>query len=74
MIDPKISELTVSQLQELIRSTVQEAVAEVILEFSAAAEVEDRLQFEADVVDYLRSSMRGGFTQDSAQMAQKLDD
>lgn len=74
MIDPKISELTVSQLQELIRSTVQEAVAEVILEFNAAAEVDDRLQFEADVTDYLRSSMRGGFTQDSAQVALKLDD
>ena len=59
MNDPKISELTVSQLQKLIRQTVQEAVAEVIIEFSAAAEIEAQLEYEADMVDYLRNTLQG---------------
>jgi len=56
--DPKITELTVSQLQRLIRETVQEAVAEVIVEFSAAAEAEEQMQFEAEMADYMRSTMQ----------------
>jgi recombinational DNA repair protein RecR len=59
MNDPKISELTVSQLQQLIRSTVQEAVAEVIIEFNAAAEYEERLQYEAEMTDFLQHSLQG---------------
>lgn len=57
--DPKISELTVSQLQRLIRETVQEAVAEVIIEFSAVAEAEEQLRMEAEMADYFRSTMQG---------------
>lgn len=57
--DPKISELTVSQLQQLIRATVQEAVAEVIIEFSAAAAAEEQLRYEAEVTDFLRQTMQG---------------
>lgn len=57
--NPKISDLTVSELQQLIRETVQEAVAEVIIEFSMAAEAEERLQYEADMTDYLRTSLQG---------------
>ena len=53
--DPKISDLTVSQLQELIRQTVQEAVAEVLIEFSIAAEADARITEEAEMMDYLRS-------------------
>lgn len=57
--DPKIAELTVSELQRLIRATVQEAVAEVIIEFSAAAAAEEQLRYEAEVTDYLRQTMQG---------------
>lgn len=53
--DPKIADLTVSQLQELIRQTVQEAVAEVLIEFSIAAEADARITEEADMMDYLRT-------------------
>lgn len=57
MNDPKISELTVSQLQKLIRETVQEAVAEVIIEFSLAAELQEQLEQEAEIADFLRSTI-----------------
>jgi|GEM_PF-1602349 len=53
--DPKIADLTVSQLQELIRQTVHEAVAEVLIEFSIAAEADARITEEADMMDYLRT-------------------
>lgn len=56
--DPKISELTVSQLKHLIRKTVQEAVAEVIIEFSVAAEMDAQITYEAEMADYLRSIMQ----------------
>lgn len=59
MHDPKISELTVSELQELIRATVQEAVAEVIIEFSMAAELEEQLTREAEMTDLIRSTLHG---------------
>lgn len=55
--DPKISELTVSELQMLIRQTVQEAVAEVIIELNVMAEAEEQLQLEAEMNAYLRASM-----------------
>ena len=71
--DPKISELTVSQLQKLIRETVQEAVAEVIIEFSAVAEAEEQLRYEAEMADYLRHTMQG-MTIDDLIGASRLDD
>jgi hypothetical protein len=58
MSDPKISELTVSQLQSLIRETVQEAVAEVMLEFHLAAEMEAQMTYEAELTDLLRHSLQ----------------
>jgi hypothetical protein len=69
MKDPKISELTVSQLQTLIRETVQEAVAEVMIEFNAAAEMEARLTYEAELTDYLRATLHGFGKDDSAVRA-----
>ncbi len=75
MKDPKISELTVSQLKRLIRRTVQEAVAEVIIEFSAAAEVDAQLTYEAEMVDYLRSILQNSQeTNPKAAPASRLDD
>ncbi|MCA9885472.1 MAG: hypothetical protein KC546_04055 [Anaerolineae bacterium] len=58
MKDPKISDLTVSQLKHLIRKTVQEAVAEVIIEFSVAAEMDAQITYEAEMAEYLRSIMQ----------------
>ncbi len=55
----KISDLSVLELQSLIRETVQEAVAEVLVEFSVAAEAEEKIRFEAEMADILRSSMHG---------------
>ncbi len=59
MKDPKISDLTVSQFKRLIRETVQETVAEVIIEFNAAAEMEAQLNYEAELTEYLRHSLQG---------------
>ena len=58
MEEQKISELTVSELKQLIRETVQEAVAEVMIEFHAVAEAEEQLRFEAEMTDYLRSTLQ----------------
>ena len=51
-----INELTIEQLQSLIRNTVQEAVAEVMIEFAIASEIDEELEREADMVDYLRTA------------------
>ncbi|MDQ7036507.1 MAG: hypothetical protein Q9P01_17245 [Anaerolineae bacterium] len=71
MNDPKISELTVSQLQKLIRQTVQEAVAEVIIEFNVMAEAEEQIRMEAAMTDYLRSTIQG---HQYSNHATKVDD
>lgn len=57
--DPKISDLTVSQLRRLIRETVQEAVAEVIIEINAIAQAEDELESDAEIAEFLRHTMQG---------------
>jgi len=59
MNDPKISELTVSQLRRLIKETVQEAVVEVLIEINAIADAEDDLVAEAEMTEYLKASMQG---------------
>lgn len=59
MNDPKISELTVSQLQDIIKKTVQEAIAEVLIEINAIAEAEDDLIAEAEMTEFLKASMQG---------------
>ena len=56
--DPKISELTVSQLRRLIRETVQEAVAEVIIEINAIAQSEE-MEEDAEIADFLMQTMQG---------------
>lgn len=53
-----IAELTVEQLQSLIRKTVQEAMAEVLLEFSVAAERDADLAYQAEMAGFLRASLR----------------
>ncbi len=59
MDNTRISDLTVSELQQLIRATVQEAVAEVIIEFQAVAEAEEQLRYEAEMTEYLRNTLQG---------------
>ena len=59
MKDLKVSDLSVSQLQQLIRETVQEAVAEVLIEFNAIAEAEEQLRVEAELAEFMRTSMQG---------------
>ncbi|QPC82714.1 hypothetical protein G4Y79_24020 [Phototrophicus methaneseepsis] len=67
-----------SQLKHLIRRTVQEAVAEVIIEFSVAAEADAQITYEAEMVDYLRSILQSSqVTQESKAVsapATHLDD
>ena len=58
MDDIPISELTTGQLQKLIRKTVQEAVAEVLLEFTIAAELEAEVTYQAEITDCLRSRLQ----------------
>lgn len=56
-MDP-ISNLTVGQLKQLIYNIVTEAVAEVLLEFSLAAEYDAALLQRAELTDYLRASIQ----------------
>lgn len=55
-IDP-ISNLTIGQLKQLIYNIVTEAMAEVLLEFSLAAEHDAALLQRAELTDYLRASI-----------------
>ncbi|MGJ3239471.1 MAG: hypothetical protein ACFE0Q_12245 [Anaerolineae bacterium] len=57
MNDVKVSDLTVGQLRRMIKETVQEALVEVLIEINTVAEAEDDLQIEAEIAEYLRSSM-----------------
>ncbi len=58
MNDPKISEMTLSELKSAIRETVQEAVAEVLIEFAIASEIDAQITEDAEMADYLRSTMQ----------------
>jgi uncharacterized protein YdhG (YjbR/CyaY superfamily) len=54
----RIADLTVEELRTLIRQTVQEAMAEVLIEFSLAAEYDAELAYQAEMTDLLRSSLQ----------------
>ena len=59
MIDnQKISELTVGELQDLIKSTVQKSVAEVMIEFAMVADIEAQIAYEAEMNDLVRREMK----------------
>lgn len=58
MTEQKISDLTISEFQSLIKATVQEAMAEVLIEINAIAEAEATLEAEAEINEYLKNSMR----------------
>ncbi|MFQ3647530.1 MAG: hypothetical protein SNJ54_01650 [Anaerolineae bacterium] len=55
----RVADLTVGQLQHIIRTTVQQAVAEVIIEMQNLREMdEDELvAYEAELTEYVQSSL-----------------
>ena len=61
----RVSDLTIGQLKQLIFHTVQEAVAEVLLEFSIAAEHDAALYYQAEMTDWLRASIQERFQGES---------
>ncbi|MDE2747579.1 MAG: hypothetical protein OXI34_01310 [Chloroflexota bacterium] len=71
-----ISELTVSELEEIIRRTVKNSVAEVMLEFAMDADVEARVAYEAEINDMLRQEMQSFNTVGDLELtaAHKVDD
>jgi len=56
--EKRIADLTVEQLQSLIKQTVQQAVAEVLVEFSIAAEIDADITYRAEMTDYLRAAFQ----------------
>ncbi len=59
MHNKAIAELTVEELEELIKRTVKNSVAEVMLEFAMEADVEAQIIYEAEINDMLRGEMKG---------------
>lgn len=59
MDERKVLNLTVDELQALIRQTVRETVAEVIIELNIMAEAEQQVEIDAAMADYLRTTMKG---------------
>lgn len=70
----QVSDLTVEELRALIRETVQKAVAEVMVEFATAAEIDAQIAYNAEVSDYLRESMQQHLLPLEYDSSWKLDD
>ena len=58
MDNRKISELTVTELQNLIKETVQKSVAEVMIEFAMMADIDAQVAFEAEMNELVRSEIQ----------------
>ena len=71
-----IVELTVPELEELIRRTVKNSVAEVMVEFALEADLEAQVAYEAEINDLLRQELNtGGKGMDlELALANKVDD
>lgn len=54
----RVADLTVDELQRMIRETVQQAVAEVMIEFAVTAQFDEQLAYEAEMNDLLRASLQ----------------
>ena len=52
-----IADLTIAEFHKLVRQVVQEAMAEVMVEFSVAMERDANLAAQAEITDWLRSSL-----------------
>ena len=59
MDNRKIAELTVSELQDIIKRTVKKSVVEVMIEFAMEADIEAQIAYEAELNDMLRGEMQG---------------
>ncbi|GAB1420399.1 hypothetical protein MASR2M15_04970 [Anaerolineales bacterium] len=53
----KVSDLTVEELKQIIRETVQSSVAEVMIEFALASRIDEQLLLDAEMADYLRDTL-----------------
>lgn len=71
-----IAELTVSELEDLIKRTVKSSVAEVMIEFAMEADVEAQMVYEAEINDMLRNEMRsyGTLAPNGSDSRHNLDD
>ncbi len=71
-----IAELTVNELEELIKRTVKDSVAEVMLEFAMEADVEAQMVYEAEINDMLRGEMKsyGALAANRPTARHNLDD
>lgn len=71
-----IAELNVSELEDLIKRTVKNSVAEVMIEFAMEADIEAQMVYEAEINDMLRNEMQSYGTLLAAAPATstKLDD
>ncbi len=71
-----IAELTVTELEDLIKRTVKNSVAEVMIEFAMEADVEAQMVYEAEINDMLRNEMQSYGTLLAAMpvTTTKLDD
>ncbi len=58
MDDRKIMELTVDELEEVIKRSVKKSVAEVMIEFALEADIEAQIAYEAELNDMLRNEMK----------------
>lgn len=76
MDNRKISELTVTELQDLIKTTVQKSVAEVMIEFVMVADIEAQLEYEATMNDLVRAEMQSyaGLPAYDMKRTSKIDD
>jgi len=53
----RVADLTIEEFKALIRETVQTAMVEVMVEFSAAAEHDAEVTFRAEVANFLRNTL-----------------
>ncbi len=53
-----ITALTVSELEDLIKRTVEESVTRVMIEFAMEADAEAQFAYEAELAETLRAEMR----------------
>ena len=58
MDNRRIAELTVNELEEMIKRTVKKSVAEVMIEFAVVADAEAQIAYEAEMNDLLRGEMQ----------------
>lgn len=71
-----IAEMTIGELEELIKRAVKDSVAEVMLDFAMEADVEASVVYEAEINDMLRAELQsyGGLYPKAALSRHNVDD